>query len=402
MGTQNFFSCLATGDFNNDKKLDIAAATQGGNIWMLLGNGNGTFALPVIVGKGGTTIVPEQVGSTSNLDLVALQTESPAGLTILLGDGTGHFPIHNTYNATTDYVYYPPISVRDLNGDGHPDIEVLGGSDKTRAISILMNNGDGTFTPGNIYNGDGATISVTPVGILAADVNGDKKVDLAFGNGAGGISVLLGNGNGTFQGNVAYATGGFGILVGDYVGTVNPDLILPGFNSAYGLMVGKGDGTFTVETTACGLSPQANLASGVFTSSGELDLAGATSVSGVPVISTCLGNGDGAFTEAGNSDQGVSHGFVAPGDFNHDGKLDLVASDENGFSILFGNGDGTFQNGIPTAVTGTYENFAVGDFNNDGKLDVAVATTLGVQVYLGKGDGTFEAPWSPPALRSDF
>ncbi|MGC2403685.1 MAG: VCBS repeat-containing protein, partial [Acidobacteriaceae bacterium] len=112
-------------------------------------------------------------------------------------------------------------------------------------------------------------------------------------------------------------------------------------------------------------------------------------------VAVCLGNGDGTFKDAVISDAGVQHGLLATGDFNHDGKLDLAASDTGGVSILLGNGDGTFKNGIATALSGSsFPKFTVGDFNNDGKLDLAAVNgnTGEISVLLGNGNGTFQAP----------
>ncbi len=113
-----------------------------------------------------------------------------------------------------------------------------------------------------------------------------------------------------------------------------------------------------------------------------------------------MNNGDGTFTSTGQQfDVGVGHGLLLAGDFNNDGKLDLMASDANGFSILLGNGDGTFQNGIPTASpAGGSTLYALADFNHDGKLDIAVVSSPSTcYVFLGKGDGTFEGPITSPA-----
>jgi hypothetical protein len=159
-------------------------------------------------------------------------------------------------------------------------------------------------------------------------------------------------------------------------------------------LVDNGDGTFTVDTinSACGSS--ASPALGDFNLDGNLDFAGADSVDGVAAIGVCLNNGNGTVTAGGHFDQGIAHGITLAGDFNNDGKLDLVTSDEHGFSVLLNSGDADFQNGIPTAVStsSTFPDFVVSDFNNDGKADVAAVTSSGVAVFLGKGDGTFEAP----------
>jgi hypothetical protein len=388
------FSCLATGDFNNDGKLDLAAATSGGTVAMLLGNGNGTFQSPFgLGGPGGSSIVAAELDGNTNLDLVAATPGAPPGnpgrVTVYLGNGTGHFPTTHTYKAP-GLAVGSPLVVRDLNGDHAADIAYIGVTGFDDAIVILLNNGAGSFTPGKLYAGDGAGVAgLGQAGFLAADLNGDGKVDLAFPNPAGGISVMVGNGNGTFQGNLATISfGGGSPIVAKFTSSSAPDVLFTAPSSST-LLLSNGDGTFSTKTTGCNFGSVA----GDFNGDGKLDLAGNTSLSGVPAIGVCLGNGDGTFTEtSGHFDQGISHGLLAAGDFNNDGKLDLAASDANGVSILLGNGDGSFQSGVPTAVNQSKPNFVLADFNGDGKLDFAAITGSGISVFLGKGDGTFESP----------
>ncbi len=380
-------SSITSGDFNNDKKLDIAGATSGGSILMMLGNGNGSFAAPLLVGKGGSTVIAAQLNPGNDLDLVAVQRNTPPAITVLLGDGTGHFPTTHTYNGPQGSGISSPPVVRDLNGDGHADIAWVGSSDHAEYINILLNNGDGSFTQGRMYNGDGLSSST---GFLAADLNGDGNLDLAFGNNLGGISVLYGNGNGTFRSNVLVVAPAQDLRVGQFTSDTKPDLLAWGFTPL--LLVGNGDGTFTVETVNSACSFGTSPALGDFNLDGSLDFAGAGEFDGVAAIGVCLNNGDGTFTAGGHFDQGINHRLTLAGDFNNDGKLDLVASDENGISVLLNTGDANFASGIPTAVSATFPTFVVSDFNNDGKADVAALTSAGVSVFLGKGDGTFEAP----------
>jgi hypothetical protein len=131
-----------------------------------------------------------------------------------------------------------------------------------------------------------------------------------------------------------------------------------------------------------------------------LDLAAAGDGSG-PSVTVLLGYGDGAFNKVPSSPFGLSSAvtFIAVGDFNGDGKLDLAATTSSvpggasGLTILLGNGDGTFtpSSGSPTPVGSAPDAIVVADFNGDGKLDLAVANqgSNNVSIFLGNGDGTF-------------
>jgi hypothetical protein len=104
------FSSITSGDFNNDNRLNLAGATGGGSILMMLGNGSGSFAAPFIVGKGGSTLIAAVLDADSDLDLVAVQRNDPPAITVLLGNGTGHFPITHTYNGpTASGLTSPPV-----------------------------------------------------------------------------------------------------------------------------------------------------------------------------------------------------------------------------------------------------------------------------------------------------
>jgi FG-GAP-like repeat len=378
--------CLASGDFNNDDKTDLAVAQDNGLDFILLGKGNGTFETAYGIGKGGSYLVTGKMDG-ADLDLIGVfpGTTGTSTITVMLGNGTGKFPTVNSYNAATGVNVNNPLVIRDLNGDHAADIAYAGfvdGTD-TEVVGVLLNNGNGTFTVGNQYVGDGQGAN----GFLAVDISG--TIGLAVANVKGGISVLPGKGNGTFKANLA-TSDVFGTpIVGEFGSNTKPDLLLT--SSTAVTLLSNGNGTFTVVDSGCGFGS----AVGDFTGNGKLDLAGVTSVSDTPVIGVCLGNGNGTFTPTGEYyDTGVQHRFLLAGKFTNDGNVDLAASDENGFSILLGNGNGSFQNGIPTAVNEGSGTFILGDFNNDGKLDLATISgdLTQISVFLGKGNGEFSAP----------
>ena len=385
-------SCLAAGDFNNDDKTDLAVAESNDLDFILLGKGNGTFETAYGIGKGGSYLVTGKMDG-ADLDLIGVSpdTTGVGSITVMLRNGTGKFPTVHTYDTPAAVHVANPLVIRDLNGDKAADIAYLGGVGSSEVAGILLNNGNGTFTVGKQYIGDAGSTN----GFLAVDIDG--TIGLAFANRQGGISVLPGNGNGTFKANLATTgtntpnTGGADPYVGQFNSKTTPDLLFT-YPEAIRTLLGNGNGTFTVVATGCSLDSD-TVAD--FNGDGKLDLAGITSVSGTPAIGVCLGNGNGTFTPTNEYfDTGVQHSLLLAGDFTNDGKMDIAASDENGVSILLGNGNGTFQNGIPTAVNASYPTFILGDFNNDGKLDFAAITALDqkISVFLGQGNGEFSVP----------
>jgi hypothetical protein len=249
-------------------------------------------------------------------------------------------------------------------------------------------------------------VGYAPYGTAAADF-GNGKVDLAVANqGEGTISVLLGNGDGTFQTQKQYAAGGEpeGIFMGDFNGTGNLGLATTDF---YGpttgaILPGNGNGTFQSLVGSPPVPAYVSLtATGDFRGNGTLDLAITGSVSDtVSNVYIELGNGDGTFQQPVAYPTGNGPAEVVVGDFNNDGKADLaVATDDNTVSVLLGNGDGTFQPQLvyPVGVGPFWVTTA--DFNADGNLDLAVVNTNCVEypcppgtvsILLGNGDGTFQ------------
>jgi dienelactone hydrolase len=281
----------------------------------------------------------------------------------------------------------------DFNGDGKLDLAVA--NYNSNNVSILLGNGDGTFQAAVNYG-----VGDTPLYLAAGDFNGDGKLDLAVPNSSSNsnsVSILLGNGNGTFQAAVNYAVGTNpnSVAIGDFNTDGKLDLVVANTGSNnVSVLLGNGDGTFQPPVNyASGGSVLGEMAVGDFNHDGKLDLAVANQYGGGPV-SVFLGNGDGTFQAAVNYAVGSSPHGVAAGDFNGDGKLDLaVANNISGdVSILLGNGDGTFQAAVNYPAGSGPNTVEVADFNEDGKLDLVVADafTNTVSVLFGNGDGTFQ------------
>ena len=276
----------------------------------------------------------------------------------------------------------------DFNHDGKMDLAVTssGGS-----VSVLLSNGNGTFQPAVSYPAGGG-----PEAIAVGDYNGDGNLDLVVANSTdNNVSVLLGNGDGTFQAAVNYAVGNDpdALVVGDFNGDGQLDLLIgDSTDNSVTVLLGNGDGTLqTAVSYAVGSAPVSAVA-GDFNGDGWLDVAVANSADNT--VSVLLGNGDGTFQAAVTYAAGNIPVSLTTGDFNGDGKLDLVVANagSNNLSLLMGNGDGTFQAAVNYGAGNVPSSVALGDLNGDGRLDLAVANSGDntVSTLLGNGDGTFQ------------
>ena len=278
------------------------------------------------------------------------------------------------------------VTLGDFNGDGNADIAT---ANQRGTVSVLLGNGDGTFQAAENYPTNGESESVA-----VGDFNGDGKEDLVVANLRSGVSVLLGNGDGTFRAAVNYGAGfGPSVAVGDFNGDGKADLVTVNVGGNVSVLLGNGDGTFRPAVNYGAGSGPMSVAVGDFNGDGRADLAVANLTSNS--VSVLLGNGDGTFQAAVNYGTGVYSFAVAVADFNGDGKPDLVVANyrDNDLSVLLGNGDGTFHAAVNYGAGAKPTSIAVGDFNGDGKPDLVVANIArdNVSVLLGNGDGTFHA-----------
>jgi hypothetical protein len=319
-----------------------------------------------------------------------------------------------------------PIVVTDVNGDGHPDIVMVAWCDSPAefacyngnskgSVSVLLNNGDGTFQAPLIYSSGG----YYAVAVMVADINGDGKPDIIVTNGCpfegsfcpteGSVGVLLGNGNGTFHSVVIAPAGGVPLEMG--IADVNRDGKLDVLvanqspnsetDGSVGVLLGNGDGTFQpVQLYDSGGSNATYIVAADLNGDGNPDLLVANlgecqGCSGV--MGVLLGNGNGTFQNAVLYGPTYATGLILA-DMNGDGKTDVVVN-QGGvfygglFSVVLGNGDGTFKAPFIYDAGGGYNYLpSVADVNGDHILDVVVPSSSGVGVFLGNGDGTLQSP----------
>jgi len=288
----------------------------------------------------------------------------------------------------------------DFNGDGKLDLAIPNSGDNT--VSILLGNGNGTFTT----KSTSATGSL-PYAVAAGDFNGDGKLDLAVANFANSlsstVSIFLGNGDGTFQTpapTYVVGNGPISLVAGDFNGDGKLDLAVANQNSqSVSILLGNGDGTFQSHVDyPAGTPDVADVVLGDFNRDGKLDLAVPNPSS--DTVSVLLGNGDGTFRVPVAYATGNHPVAVTVADLNEDGILDLAVTNLNArtVSILLGNGDGTFQSKVDYTTTNGVDigpvAITTGDFNGDGAVDLAITTQHDntVSILFGNGNGTFHAP----------
>lgn len=423
-------------DVNGDGIPDMLQSTGTLSVWT--GKGDGTFNLPangstyVVDGAGVQGIVTGDFNGDGALDIAQLGDDYKQ-VSLFAGNGKGSFAAAPVLTTTTEAGSAPSYislqNVEDVQGKGYSSALFIDDTSTTQVVTAVS-DGKGNLT----YKVGLAASAVPAIGYIQpvqADFNNDGKQDLLIANTDGTLSVALSNGDGTFQQPVALALPAMDCEVayaaaGDLNKDGNTDLVITYYGDAvcggtgsvgsgYYVALGKGDGTFqTPVFTAYGTELYSATLADV-NGDGVLDLVLDDTpfiLSGTFAVDVLPGNGDGTFGAGNTVNSNYMISQVLAGDFNGDGKTDLVLLSEGeqtstdayttaGILLLPGNGDGTFGAATQLATGNFFLNGQLADLNGDGLQDLVVAlyqtvgqpkTYYGLSTLLGQGGGSFSAP----------
>jgi len=313
---------------------------------------------------------------------------SPLGLCVLL---FAQFASAQFETRSVTTMAHEPCSVStaDFRNSGTQDLAAaLADADD---VDVMLGNGDGTFQKPVGYPANQGT-SWLATGVLTTSGNVDIAVANRFGKFA---TVMLGNGDGTFQKSRVVPTSAAPsfIAIGDFDGDQAPDLIVTDAPSI-SVLPSEGNGTFGQPiNTSLAFTP-GGFGFGDFEGNGALDLAMSAMFDDTNALVVLLGNGDGTFLQGQRLNFAAPVGIPAIEDFRGNGILDLAVPEGGSVQVLLGNGNGTFANPVSYSASLFVEAVVVGDFNEDGKQDIVAIgiNPSGFSLLLGNGDGTFQSP----------
>jgi hypothetical protein len=393
----------AVADFNGDGKLDLVVANRDSNTVSVLlnttaagantpsfaaqetfatGSGPESVAMADFNGDGKPDLVV--ANENSNTVSVLLNTTSPGATTPSFAAqqtfGTGSFP--------------QSLTVGDLNGDGKPDLVV--GNFSSGSVSVLLNTTAAGATTPSFAAQQTFAAGTNPEALAVADLNGDGKADLVVANqGSNNVSVLLnttaaGATTPSFLAQQTFAAGSrpHSVALADLNGDGKPDLVVANFDAAVSVLLnttapGASTASFTAQETFAAGSFLGSLALTDFNGDGKLDLVVSNETSGTASVllnTTAAGASTPSFAAQETFAIGGLPVGVAVADFNGDGNPDLAVTNDspNAVSVLL-------NARVPITIVASFStqetfatgmfpmSLALGDFNGDGKSDLVVA-----------------------------
>ncbi|CAF4490488.1 unnamed protein product [Rotaria sp. Silwood2] len=413
-------NALAIGDFNNDSRLDIAVANYAtSNVGVFLGYGNGSFASQLTYStyerSYPISLATGDFNNDSRLDIaVANYFGNKVG--VFFGHGNGSFT-NMTSIPTGAYSNPKALAVSDFNSDGILDIAVVNAAPMEELILILLGNGHGNFSSNGRYE---TGVQSAPSSIVIGYFNDDSQLDIAVANrGTDNIGIFLGYGDGTFSNQMIYAAGdGFGpisIVADDFNEDNLTDIAAANYYTfTVCVFLAFINTSFEYKAT-CSTGSAARpgaIATGDLTNNGQIDVI--VGNDGTHSIDVLFRDKNGSFSmkTVFSSDFTFYPVCIVVSDFNNDSRLDIAVANSVGDDVclFFGEENVTFVN-YTTYSTGMGSNpqsIAIGDFNNDYREDIVVAHsgTGSVGVLLNVDSVDFESVrifptgsgWKPHAL----
>lgn len=327
-------------DVNGDNKLDLISANSGaGNVTVRIGDGTGSFSGNPIVTMIGTGTSPYAVaaGDLNNdgkIDIVTANNQNNT-LGVRLGAGDGNFSapagaVPTTAASPVD------IAIGDLNGDGKRDVVVA--NNASNNISVFIGNGDGTFQAGVTTN---VSTNGRPSALILADFNGDQKLDFATANSmSNDVTVRLGDGNGGWGLGTNPGAGMLNapadLVAADFNGDSKLDLaVVNGGAGTARVFVGNGDGNFiSTATPAIGSGTNTrSIAAGDFNADGVPDFVVTNALAPVTAV-VVLVSADGNYLPQTPLQMGSQPTHVSVADLNRDGLADLITTDQTNGGVV--------------------------------------------------------------------